>query len=70
MNNSFREIREYIKGIKVSDLHEDIPETVSEVKHNFLIDLEKIDVDTGYLVAYEVFRKNFYSKLKVSEFKL
>ena len=72
VNNSFREFREYVEDINVSDLHEDIRETASEVKHKILIELEKrfFDVDTGHLVAYEVFRKDFYNKLKVSEFKL
>ena len=72
VNNSFREFREYVEDIKVSYLHEDIRETASEVKHKILIELEKrfFDVDTGHLVAYEVFRKDFYNKLKVSEFKL
>ena len=72
MNNSFREFREYVEDIKVNDLHKDIRETASEVKHKILIELEKIffDVDTGHLVAYEVFRKDFYNKLKVSESKL
>ena len=54
VNNSFREFREYVEDIKVSDLHEDIRETASEVKHKILIELEKrfFDVDTGHLVAY------------------
>ena len=72
VNNSFREFREYVEDIKVSYLHEDIRETASEVKHKILIELEKrfFNVDTGHLVAYEVFRKYFYNKLKISEFNL
>ena len=37
MNNSFREFRKYVEGIKFSDLHEDIQETASEIQRNNLI---------------------------------
>ena len=42
------------------------------LKHQLLIELKKIfiDVDTADLVAYEVFRKGFHSKLNIFEFKL
>ena len=63
VNNSFREFREYVEDIKVSDSHEDILITTSEVKHKILIKLEKrfFDVDTGHSVTYGVFRENFLS---------
>ena len=54
VNNSFREFREYVEGTKVSDFHEDIRETASEVIHKLLI-----LVETGHLIGNEVFRKYF-----------
>ena len=41
VNNSYRELSEYVEDIKVSDLHKDIRETASEVKHKISIELEK-----------------------------
>ena len=40
--------------------------------HEILIEIENrfFDVDTGHLVAYKVFSKDFYTNLNVSEFKL
>ena len=40
VKNNFNELRESVKGIKVSDFHEDIQETVSEVLHKISIELE------------------------------
>ena len=62
VNNSFTEFREYIEGIAVSDLPFDIQETAREVIQKILVELEKrfMDIETGHLVAHQIFRKDFY----------
>ena len=62
VNNSFTEFREYIEGIEVSDLPFDIQETAREVIQKILVELEKRfqDIETGHLVAHQIFRKDFY----------
>ena len=41
MNNRVIEFKKYFKGIIVSDFHENIQESISEVIHKNLIELEK-----------------------------
>ena len=62
VNDSFREFREYIEGIEVCDLPIDIQETASEVILKILLELEKRfqNIETGHLVAHQIFRKDFY----------
>ena len=52
-----QQIQKVVEDIKVSDLHEDIQATESEVIHKILIELEKKnrDVETVHLVAHETF---------------
>ena len=40
VNNSIREPKEYVEGIKVSGFHEDIQQTASEVILRILIELQ------------------------------
>ena len=73
MNNSFREFRNYIEDIKVCEIPFEIQETASEVISKILVELEKRfeNVETGHLVAHQIFRKEFYkscSELKLNEF--
>ena len=58
MSNSFREFREYIEDIKVSEISFEIQETVSEVISKILVELEKRfeNVETGHLLAHQIFR--------------
>ena len=62
VNNSFKEVIEYIEGIEVSDLPFDIQETAREVIQKILVELKKRfqDIETGHLVAHKIFRKDFY----------
>ena len=65
--------KKHIEDIEISETSFEIQETASEVISKILVELEKRfeSVETEHLVAYQIFRKEFYkscSELKLNNF--